>query len=145
MNILCIYKMWMWFISWLLCFWTLSILIWNTMSFFRYNISEKFRHTGNHGHCWKLDWVEMHSQWSSVCITSHVNVTNVTLAKQADLQKQALGSTNITWPKVCYKTQHWQNIHVKKAIKYVWMKKSLCRLNQTPPSGNIRNPPTYLL
>jgi hypothetical protein len=37
------------------------------------------------GHWWKPDQLEMPSRQSSVCIASHVTVTDVTLVKQADL------------------------------------------------------------
>jgi hypothetical protein len=50
-----------------------------------------------------------------------------TLAKQADLQKKALRSTNITWPKVCLKNPNQPNMGTKKATKYVGKKRSYCR------------------
>jgi hypothetical protein len=55
------------------------------------------------GHWWKLDGSEMPGRRSSVCTAFHVTVADVASAKQADLKKCALRSTNITWHRVCLK------------------------------------------
>jgi hypothetical protein len=36
------------------------------------------------------------------------------------------------------------NMGTRKATKYVGMKRRSCRSNQTPHTGNTRNPPTFL-
>jgi hypothetical protein len=40
--------------------------------------------------------------------------------------------------------QKQPNMNTQKAAKYVGMKRRSCRLNQTPPTGNTRNPLTCL-
>jgi hypothetical protein len=67
------------------------------------------------------------------------------LMKQADLQKYALRSTNITWPKFCLKNKNQPNMHKKMTTKYVGKMQRSCGLNKTPCAWNTRNPPTFLV